>query len=530
MGRKKGSKNKVNKEDLQIQLEELQYRYDELSKSTNTYKDRIDKFVDGFILDLTANIKTIGIDKIQQWFSSPDLYMEEIDDLLTYYYIIDGNISQLYDLTYSLPDLTYKIKCYEKLPSYREDIMVIKQALEKDIRHRILTRTLLVQLSHKGTVIGTWLGNKKNPYFHVFDNLNYVFPWGMYKGKMVSVFDLKYVDEYKKEEDKDALFEELSPIVTRAKYEKWKKDTYNEDLRYIVLPPDLTLVARNRLLNTNQRYGLPQGTQAIFDLQHKQKMKELERAIADKIIRAIAVITMNSKDSQDHTINEEVQKQVFSKVKRALQQNSKTNNSGITVIGLPDWAKFEYPDIKNSDKIFDPSKYESVNNDITTGTTISSVLTNGNNGNYASANLNLDMLYSKIGSMLEQIEEIYNQLIVIKLGKAKGKNYYFEYNKQKPLTKKEKLDIYKGLSDKGYTIKPLLDYVGEDFESYIDQSLYEIEELKLREKIIPSLTSNTASGKDLQDNGRPQNEDETNDSTIKSKEKDGNNNPKPSTE
>ena len=76
MGRKKGSKNKVNKEDLQIQLEELQYRYDELSKSTNTYKDRIDKFVDGFILDLTANIKTIGIDKIQQWFSSPDLYME----------------------------------------------------------------------------------------------------------------------------------------------------------------------------------------------------------------------------------------------------------------------------------------------------------------------------------------------------------------------------------------------------------------------------------------------------------------------
>ena len=128
MGRKKGSKNKVNKEDLQIQLEELQYRYDELSKSTNTYKDRIDKFVDGFILDLTANIKTIGIDKIQQWFSSPDLYMEEIDDLLTYYYIIDGNISQLYDLTYSLPDLTYKIKCYEKLPSYREDMMVIKQA------------------------------------------------------------------------------------------------------------------------------------------------------------------------------------------------------------------------------------------------------------------------------------------------------------------------------------------------------------------------------------------------------------------
>ena len=92
--------------------------------------------------------------------------------------------------------------------------------------------------------------------------------------------------------------------------------------------------------------------------------------------------------------------------------------------------------LKNIDDILSPDKYESVNNDITSGTSISSVLTNGTGGNYASANLNLEMLYRKIDAMLEQIEEIYNQLITIVLGKSKGKKYRFEYIKGVPLSKK----------------------------------------------------------------------------------------------
>jgi hypothetical protein len=525
-GRPVGSKNTFTKkqvEDMQLQIEELQKQY-------NSYDDVVDSFVDGFILELTQNIKTISMDTLQKWFSNPDDYMKEINNLLTYYYIIDGNISQLYDLIFSLPELNYKIKTYKRLSSYESDILAIKIALERNVKHKTLTRELLVQLANNGSVLGTWLGNKKEPYFNVFDDLDYIYPYGNYQGKMVGVFDLSYIDTLT-DSQKLSLYNNLKPLVTPAIYDKWKKETNitkKNELQLIVLPPDRSLVARTRVLSHNQRLGLPHGTQAIFDLQHKQKMKDLERTMADKIIRAIAIVKMRDKDDNDNKVKESVQKKVFDKVKKALEKNT-SGKGGLTCLAMPSFADFSYPEFKGADDILDSGKYDSVNNDITMGTGISSVLGNGSGGNYSSANLNLDIIYSKIGTMLEQIEEIYNQLIVIILGQNKGSNYYFEYDKQKSLTKKEKLDIYKGLSDKGFSVRPMIELVGGDFEDYIRQSVYEIEKLKLREKIIPQLTSFTATDTDSDQVGRPTNETDTNTSTIQTKETDGNSNPKPST-
>jgi len=525
-GRPIGSKNTFTKK----QVSDMQLRIDELEKQHNSYNDVVDSFVDGFVLEMTQNIKTIDMETLQRWFSNPDDYMKQINNLLTYYYIIDGNISQLYDLIFSLPELNFKIKTYKRLGSYENDILAIKIALERNVKHKILTRELLVQLANNGSVVGTWLGNKKEPYFNVFDDLEYIYPYGNYKGKMVGVFDLSYIDTLTNEQKK-ALYNNLTPLVTENMYKKWKNENNadkKKELQLIVLPPDRSLVARTRVLSHNQRLGLPMGTQAIFDLQHKQKMKDLERSMADKIIRAIAVVKMRDKDDNDVKVKESVQRKVFDKIKKALEKNTSGKN-GLTCISMPSFADFSYPEFKGADDILDSGKYDSVNNDITTGTSISSTLANGTGGNYASANLNLDMIYQKIGTMLEQIEEIYNQLIVIILGQNKGSNYYFEYDKQKALTKKEKLDIYKGLSDKGFSIRPMIELIGGDFEAFINESIYEIDDLKLREKIIPQLTSFTASDTDSDQIGRPTNEADTNTSTIQTKETDGNSNPKPST-
>lgn len=527
-GRPKGSKNKINgftKEEVQ----KLQARVNELEKVHNSYSDVIDDFVDGFVLEMAQNVKTISLDTLQKWFSNPDSYMEEINDLLTYYYIIDGNISQLYDLIFALPELNYTIKCYGDMSTYQDDVSKIKSIIENKIHHKQLTRNLLVQLAHSGTVIGMWLGNKKEPYFNVFNNLEYVFPYGRYKGKMVAVYDLSYIDTLT-DDQKKAEYENLNPFITQKLYNKWKncKDyKKQQSLQYIVLPPEISLVARGRTLNINQRLGLPQGTQAINDLFHKQKMKELERAMADKVIRALAVVKFKGVDDQGNPVKESVQKRVFKKIKNVLEA-SNNSNTGITVIGLPEFASFEYPEFKNVDEVMNPDKYTSVNNDITTATSISSVLSNGTGGNYASANLNLDMLYKKIDAMLEQIEEIYNELITIVLGKSKGQKYRFEYIKGTPISKTDKLNQLKSLSDKGYTIRPLLDMLGINLEEYIQHSLYEIETLDLRSKIIPPLNTNNISAGDGQyimgEGG-----DETNDNTQQTEETNGNDNPKPST-
>lgn len=527
-GRPKGSKNKINgftKEEVA----KLQARVDELEKSNNSYSDVLNDFVDGFILEMSQNVKTIKLETLQKWFSNPDSYMEEINDLLTYYYIIDGNIAQLYDLIFALPELNYTIKCYGKMDSYSDDVAKVKSVLDNKIHHKQLTRHLLVQLSHAGTIIGMWLGTKKDPYFNVFDNLEYVFPYGMYKGQMVAVYDLSYIDTLS-DEQRVAEFENLSPFVTKSKYNKWKncKDYKKQKtLQYLVLPPEVSLVARGRTLSINQRLGLPQGTQAMNDLFHKQKMKQLERGMADKVLRALAVVKFKGVDDEGNKVKESVQKRVFKKIKTVLE-SSVDSEDGITVVGLPEFASFEYPEFKNIDDIMNSDKYTSVNNDITTATSISSVLSNGTGGNYASANLNLDMLYKKIDAMLEQIEEIYNKLITIILGNSKGQRYRFEYIKGTPLSKGEKVNQLKALSDKGYTIRPLLDMLGINLEEYIQHSLYEIETLDLRSKIVPPLNTNNISAGDgeyIMGNGG----DETNDNTQQTEETNGNDNPKPST-
>lgn len=510
-------------------IEELQEKIYELEKQHNTYSEVVDSFVDGFVLELTSNVKQIKLETLQQWFSNPDTYIEEISNLLTYCYIVDGNIFQLYDLIFSLPKLDYKITPYERTKTYEKDMIKIRQALEKKVGYKRLTRDLLVQEAHEGTVIGTWLGGATDPYFHIFSDLKHVFPYGMYRGKMRAVIDLKMLDEMKPIE-RNALYDNLKPLITEAKYNKWKNENNKDkkdELQYILLPEDKTLVARTHTLYRTQRYGMPHGTQSMFDLIHKQKMKELEQSIADKVIRAMAVLKFKGKDDNDNKVSDTAKNKVFQSVKKALEKSSKSKNGTVSVIALPDFSDLEFADFKGIDDALDPKKYTSTNDDISNSIGISKVLTNGTTGNFASAKLNLEMFYQRIAVMLEDIEEIFNQLIVIILGEKKGCNYRFEFNKEMPLSKKERTDILLKLQANGYSVKYVLDELGINTEDYINQSIYEIEELGLRNKIIPPLSTYTMTDNTESDvYGSPTNDNPTNDNTIVSKENDANSSPK----
>lgn len=513
MGRPAGSKNKKDIE-TQKELERLQQKIYEIEKYKNSYDEVVDAFVEGFVMDLYNKdiIKRINNDTLQKWFSNPDEYMEKITSLLTYYYIVDGDIFQLFDLIFTLPTLEYNITVLNKDEKSQEDLALIKILLEKRIGHKGLTRDLLVQLASKGTLIGTWLGNNiKNLYFYTFDDLKYIYPYGRYRGDMVGVIDLEWL-ENKSQEERNSIYKNLSPIVTSSKYEKYKKETNEakkKELKYVTLPIEKTLVERVHTLNRNQRLGVPFGTQAIMDMQHKQKLKDLEMAVANKIIRAIAVLKFKGKDDNDVKVKPEDKKKVFNGVKKALELNNNKDN-GITCVAIPDFASFDFPELKNGEKALNPDKYESINNDITSATGVSPVLSNGTNGNYASASLNLTILYKKIGILLEKIEKIYNQLIDLALGE-RGNNYIFSYKTDEPLSQEKKLEALYKLQAQGYSTKSVLDLLGIDSDDYFKQSIYEIEELKLREKIIPPKSTYTLSDND-RTSGNNTNLDDENDS------------------
>ncbi|NFH40690.1 hypothetical protein [Clostridium sporogenes] len=518
MGRTKGSKNRNT-----LELEKLQQRIDELEKQNCTYDEVLETFSEGFVMDLFDKdiIKTISYETLQTWFSNPDTYIQEINNLLNYYYISNGDIFQLYDLIFSLPKLNYKIKAFEKNENYEKDLVLINKFLQNKVNHKELTRDMLIQLISSGTVICTWIG-KKEPYLYIFDNLEYIYPYQRYKGKLQAVIDLSWLDN-KSDEERESIINNLSPLITQKKYEEYLN---NNDKKLVKLPIDKTIILRNHTLRRNQRLGLPSGTQTIFNILHKQKLKDLEVAIANKIIRAVALLKFKGKDDNDITVKESQKRKVYQSVKSALQKNSK-NDGGITCLGIPDFASFEFPKIENGDKILDPKKYDSINFDSSTSIGISPVLTSGMLGNYASAKLNLDMLYTKIGVLLEQIEEVYQQLFKIVLG-DRADNYRIIYDKDAPLTKKEKIDILMKLHNEGYSVKHVVDLIDDvDYEEYIEQSTYEIEDLKLRDKIIPPKTSYTLTDKG-NEAGTPTQDDSTEESTIQDKTNGGNGTPRAS--
>lgn len=517
MGRTKGSKNKKT-----FELEELQERINELEKQYNTYDEVLEVFSEGFVMDLFNEdiIKTISYETLQTWFANPDDHMQEINNLLNYYYIIDGDIFQLYDLIFSLPKLNYRIKAFEKTDDYEKDLLLINKILQNKVNHKELTRDMLIQLVSSGTVICTWLGNE-NPYIYIFDNLKYIYPYRRYKGRLQAVIDLSWLDN-KTEEERENIIDNLSPLITKDKYKNYKND---DTKKLVKLPIDKTIILRNHTLRRNQRLGIPSGTQAIFNILHKQKLKDLEVAIANKIIKAVAVLKFRGKDDNDIKVKESQKRQVFQAVKTALQKNQ--NGNGLTVVGIPDFASFEFSDIKNGDKVLDPEKYDSINFDLSKSIGISPVLTSGMLGNYASAKLNLDMLYTKIGVLLEQIEEVYQQLFYIILG-DKADNYRMIYDKEAPLTKKEKIDVLTKLHSEGYSVKHVIDLIDDiDYEEYISQSIYEIEELKLRDRIIPPSISYTQSGKGKENKaGRPENDNSIEEATIQDKTNGGSSTPR----
>ena len=215
-----------------------------------------------------------------------------------------------------------------------------------------------------------------------------------------------------------------------------------------------------------------------------------------------------------------IKKKITARVKQALTQNVKDGN--IPVISLPEYTDINLNSIEGMDAL-DKDKFEGVNNDISNAIGVSTALTNGSGANFASAKLNLDILYKRIGIMLEGIEEVYNKLFQFILPSGVKEDYSIEFDKTTPLSTKEQIDILQKLHAEGYTIKPILDSLsGIDYQTYIMDSIREIEELKLHDRITPPMSQYTMSGKDDDGIGRPSEDNPTNESTITGQGNDAN--------
>lgn len=498
---------------------------DELRMQANDYTEYMMDYAGGYITGLFKEgiITDVTAEKLQKYFANPDKYQSEIDNLTQYFYIINAEVHQMFELIEVLPQLNYRIETFSKSKSSEKHILTLNKSLHI-IKHKRLTRDLMKQTSSVGNLVGMWLGDKSNPYPHVFDEVKYVFPVGRnIRGEWACVIDMSWFDNMH-EKERELYFKSLNPYVTKTKYENYRNDLTNK--RYVTLPYERTFVLRTGTLKRNQATGTSWITSGLLDVLHKKKLKDVEQSIANKIINAIAVLTIGSDKNPEYTnmkLPKAIKQKLHAGVKTAMEKN---NASGVSVVSIPDYAKLEFPDI-NADGL-EGEKFNQINSDVRAAYNLSGAVLNGEGTNYASSKLNLDVFYKRLAVLLEDIEsEVYQKLFNLILPTNQKDNYYLVYDKEAPLTLKEKVDYLAKLNDKGWSSKHFVEAIGMNFEAFVEQTLYETEELELQSRIKPYSTSFTTSGNEDDENGAPTIEDNdvTNENTIRSRESDNNNTP-----
>lgn len=492
----------------------------ELAHSFNSYSDFENEFVNSFISNLFSQdiIKGIDAETLHKYFSNPDYFQKEFENLSQYFYVSTAEVRLMYDLIEALPQLSYELIASDPNKTTSKLISNIEKLLSK-IKHKTLTRDILKQTTSSGTLVGMWLGDKGGIYPYIFDDLEYVYPAYRKNGEWVCVIQMDMFDNYKDFMRKVEL-QNLSPYVTEKDYENYLKDRTN---KYIELPQDRTFVIRTGTLKRNQALGTSWITTALNDIQHKNKLKDVERAVANKIINSVVTVTIGKSGNKDYDnytsakIPKHIKTLITAQIKNALQ---KTSNGDSPVISIPDYVDVKFQDIKTDGL---NGKFDNINADIQTAVGFSGTIMNGTGANHAGAKMNLNAVYKRIAVILEEIEqEVYGKMINLVVPAAHQDNITMSYDKEEPLTTKERLDALMALTNKGMSLKQTIDTIGGiDYQKYIDQTIYETEVLKLQDKFKPYMQSSTMSSKESK-SGRPETNNTDNPNTLKNIES-GNN-------
>lgn len=503
---------------LRILNSQLDVYNSQLRKSLNTYEEFTQDFIDGGVNPNSDKVPDSITDSvIQEWLSNPDENIEEIMSYMTYLYCADGNIYQLYTLMSSLPKLNYKIRAFDKKIQGYEETLVKCDKILYQVNYKKLTRDIISQLCATGNVVCAWLGNKASPYLYIFPSDEYIFAGYRVNGEWVVQMDMARFEEMQ-EFERNIQLETFKPLGVDKQYKKYLRD--REKYKYMILPQDKVTVLRSNTLYSNQRMGLPMGIQSLFDISHKNALRLLDKSIVEKAVKGISVLKIGDDVNSFDSINKALKQKIIKSVQSAISNAKKSKGIGGLAI-LPNFADLEFSEMNGLDALSD-KKFDTINNDINSSIGMSASITGGSGSNFQTSKINLGMIYSRIDAMLETIEPIFRKLFTITLTKQLSNNIMFEFVKGEPLSNSESLDAISKLGAMGYSVKAIVDMLPTtSYTELLTDSLYEIETLKLREKIIPPQTSFTLSS-DGGDVGAPVNENPDNPNTIASQQSGGN--------
>lgn len=471
---------------------------DKQKRSMNTYSEMAEDFYEGGVSIDGAELDTEMTDKeIIEMLANIEDNREILSNFLLYNYISNGDVYQQFTAFKSLPKLEYKIGAFDNnVTQYQESINLINKVLFK-VRYKEVLRDIISQSCLDGGVVCIWCGNGESVFPYIFESTEYVYPKYRRNGDWVCVLDLALLSEFK-EDERLALFENLSPIVTEAMYNAYQNNTSDESKRYIELPQERTSYIRNgNQLTHGQRMSIPLGTQSLQSINHKKRLQNLEDVIASKASRNIAIlkIGINENGKSFIDIPLQVRRNVTNGVGKALKQSSNTSSNKIPLATLPEFCDLKLAEVDGLEGL-GSDKFGQVESDLVNSSGLSNGLTKGTGSNNAGNLINLEYVYRRIAVILEQLDGFLNKIIPLAISGTDADSLFIELDKDQPLDKKTRLETLFKLQSEGLSVKHVTDELGINYNDYIEQSIRENVDMKLKDLIMPFLSSYTLSSKE----------------------------------
>jgi hypothetical protein len=341
---------------------------------------------------------------------------------------------------------------------------------------------------------------------------------GRKNNRPVIAFNLQYFNDFTGEELSKKL--RKYPKEIQDGYDKNNKNRTSQN--WLVLDNTKTIVHKIKC-DRSEPWGRPLTISALSDILYQEYFIDTKRNILNEVNNKIIYQTFPEGEKKGvSSLTKQQQENQHNTVKSAVM--TKNNRGGTSFFSIAAGTKLDTLDVSTT--IFDEKNESNLNDQIALDVGIAASLLNGSSkGNYSSQQNNLELIFSQIYSWIQEIQYELNVVInenIIRDKKNKVEVYYLPTS----LTnRKQTFEFMKTLyTECSGSLQAVIAASGFNVDAYLSLMDDEIER-EFDKTYKPHQTSYTLSKNNT---GAPE-KDSNNESTLKSKATDSNNQPKPST-
>lgn len=481
--------------------------------------------------------------EISDMVESPMIHNEQLRKLSSKLYSSNGLYTQCVDYCTSLPTLDYVVTPRGKSKKKKDTNKNIMDSALRSFHHKEVMRDALFKSMLDGVAF----------YYCVFTNAapnnvksmsdydveeileinemgvnmsviplptDYTKIVGRKNSSYVLAFNLRYFEGITQNELDRKL--RLYPEEIRNGWKKYHNG--NDSKNWLILDNSKTIVSKVRS-RMEEAWGRPLCLAAIKNILYSAYFQDTCRSTLDEINNRIIYETFpEGKDKGSCALTGKQQTEQHNTVKGAILTKNQRNSTSFFSVA----AGTKIDQIKADVSLLDEKNSSYVQDQIGLDLGfMSSLLTGSGSGSYAAQQNNLQLLLSEVLMWIEPITEEFVKVINSNIIHDKNNQvglYYLpcSYITRKDFTTQMK-DLY--LQGKG-SLRAWIASTGFNADAYIQLMDSEIDE-GFDEKYQPHPTSFTISSNDNQ-GGRPETENPTSESTITTKQNNGNAMPSPS--